>query len=78
MYIFESFRNAVLFLGFGTGFLGFEDVFLTYDRTIGLPDLMPQMGDTSITHNKQQQGSKQHRDFQFEPFLPEAASRITL
>ena len=73
MYVFESFRNAALFLGFGTGFLGFEDVFVTYDRIISLPCLVSPMGDASIAHNKQP-GFKQHID----SFLPEAASRITL
>ena len=40
MFLFESFRNAMLFLGFGSGFIEFEDVFLTYDRTISLPAMV--------------------------------------
>jgi len=84
MYIFESFRNALLFLGFGTGFLGFEDVFVTYDRTITLPGMLVELGDHSTPHfykveqsYGQKQGyNKQRREFLFDPIMPEARSTI--
>jgi hypothetical protein len=65
--MFESFRNAILFIGFGTGFIGFQDVFLAYERTIslsGMPPLPAMEADT-------QQGRLHHRGGEFQrPTIP--------
>jgi hypothetical protein len=61
VYLFESFRNALLFLGFGTGFLGFEDVFMAYERTISLPGMPPLAFDSSQPLAKSVEKQAPHR-----------------
>mmetsp|Transcript_1385 Transcript_1385/g.3069 ORF Transcript_1385/g.3069 Transcript_1385/m.3069 type:complete len:84 (+) Transcript_1385:83-334(+) len=47
--LFENFRNALLFIGFGTGLMGFDDIILTYGRTISLSSLESFFSPESVT-----------------------------
>ena len=50
MCLFENFRNALLFIGFGTGLMGFEDIFLTYGRTISISSMMIEHKHAHVTN----------------------------